>query len=160
MRKAGERISAIKKILVPTDFSPPSEQAVRYAAMMAKRFKAQLILLHVNEPYPYSVTDSMVLVDHSRALKKIAERLLAGQRDRIASQGLRVMAHLAVGSPYQEIIRRAKRDRVQLIVVGTHGRTGVEHLLLGSVAERIVRLAPCPVLTVQASSPSGGRKRS
>lgn len=160
MRRAAKGISAIRRILVPTDFSPPSEEAARYAATVAKQFKARLILLHVNEAYPYSTTDSLVLVDHTRALQKIARGLLSGLRDQLEAQGLSVTAHLVVGNPYSEIIRRAKRDAVDLIVIGTHGRTGVEHLLLGSVAERIVRLAPCPVLTIQAPPASGRRRRS
>jgi len=159
MRERGSKASPIKKILVPTDFSPASEAAIDYAAMMASRFKAALVLLHVTEPFPYSTTDSLVVVDHSRALQAVARSLLAGLRKGLEAKGFTVRAHMAVGSPYREILRRAEQDRVQLIVMGTHGRTGVGHLLMGSVAERVVRLAHCAVLTVRDPSRRQSEKK-
>lgn len=154
MKKTPARKS-IKKILVPTDFSPHSERAADYAAMLAAGFQAKIDLLHVIEPFPYSVTDTMTVINHGEALKTIAVSLLDNARARLAQNGATVESHLTRGVPYQEILDRAREKKVDLIVMGTHGRTGVRHLLLGSVAEKVIHLAPCPVLTMTASK---GRK--
>ena len=141
---------SIRKILVPTDFSPHSEHAADYAAMLAKPFQSTIDLLHVIEPFPYSVTDTMTVISHEEALRTIAASLLENARARLQQQGMKAESHLASGTPYQEIIQWARDHQIDLIVMGTHGRTGVRHLLLGSVAEKVVHLSPCPVLTVAA----------
>lgn len=146
----------IRKILVPTDFSPHSERAADYAAMLADRFQAKIDLLHVIEPFPYSVTDTMTVINHGEALKTIAASLLDNARAKLEQNGITVGAHLTRGAPYEKILDWAGKKKVDLIVMGTHGRTGVGHFLLGSVADRIVHLAPCPVLTMTAK----GRKES
>jgi universal stress protein A len=146
---AKSRVPKIKKILVPTDFTPHSEQAIRYAAELAKKFGAGVIVMHVIEAFTYSVTDTIQVIDHYRALKTIAEPLLDGMRNKLIKEKIKTVGYLTKGSPYQEIVEKARQARVDLIVMGTHGRAGVTHLLLGSVAERVVRMAECPVLTVR-----------
>jgi nucleotide-binding universal stress UspA family protein len=149
MKKPSTR-QTIKKILVPTDFSPHSERAADYAAMLADGFQAKIDLLHVIEPFPYSVTDTMTVISHGEALKTIASSLLDNARAKLEQNGVTVESHLTQGVPYEKILDWAREKKVDLIVMGTHGRTGVGHLLLGSVADRIVHLAPCPVLTMTA----------
>ncbi|MGB3942159.1 MAG: universal stress protein [Candidatus Manganitrophaceae bacterium] len=140
----------IRRILVPTDFSPHSERAAAYAALFAKTFGATIDLLHITEPFPYSVTDTMTIIDHGEALKTIATALLKNAQTQIEEKGVTVQGHLARGVPYQQILERCREGKIDLIVMGTHGRTGMSHLLLGSVTEKVVHLAPCPVLTVTA----------
>jgi len=140
----------IKKILVGTDFSPYSEKAVDYAVQLANEFGAKIVLVHVIESFGYSVTDSMTVVGHDKALTVTAKALLDNLKKQLMEEGLSVNGHLADGTPYREIIKKAKEEAVDLIVVGTHGRSGVEHLLIGSVAEKVVRAAHCPVLTVRS----------
>jgi len=152
-------MTSIKKILVPTDFSPYSDQAAQYALMIARAFKARILLIHVIEPLAYSVTDTLQVTDHFIALKTIAKSLLENTRKKFQKKDLRVGADLLTGVPYREILNRASRVGADMIVMGTHGRTGVEHFLLGSVAEKVVRLAPCPVVTVRPiTRTKGGRK--
>jgi nucleotide-binding universal stress UspA family protein len=138
----------IKKILVPTDFSVPSRRAMDYAAILAKESGAAIFLIHVIESLPYSVTDTLHVIDHRRALEKTAGALLENLRDELIEKELAVKTRLASGTAYDEILKSSRREKADLIVMGTHGRTGVSHLLLGSVAEKVVRLARCPVLTV------------
>ncbi len=114
---------ALKKILVATDFSEPADAAVDYGRAFARTFGATLYLLHV-------VDDMYVR--------------LGGD-----AQSLRVEAVITSGATAQAIVEYAEKENVQLIVVGTHGRGGVAKLLMGSVAERVVRTAHCPVLTVR-----------
>lgn len=140
----------IKKILVPVDFSPFSEAAVDYAVVLAKQFQAEMFLIHVIESQVYSVTDTSMVVSHEAALKMTAGALMDNLRQATLEKGLSVNASVVSGVPYREIVRKAEEEGVDLIVVGTHGRTGVERLLLGSVAEKIVRLATVPVLTVRS----------
>jgi len=138
----------IKKILVGTDFSDCSDYALDYALMLSKLFGAEVLLLHIIESFSYSMTESLTVVGHERALTATATALLENALKRLLDQGCRAESHLGHGSPYREIIKQAEDAESDLIVVGTHGRSGVEHLLLGSVAEKVVRLASCPVLTV------------
>lgn len=158
MLKRVKKVLQIRKILVPTDFSPHSDQAVDYAAMIAKAFKANIVLMHVTEPFPYTVTDTLIVIEYGRTLGAIARSLLDGARKKLVTKGLRVKNHLVSGTPYREIVKKAEQEKVAMIVMGTHGRRGVEHLLLGSVAEKVVRLAACPVLTVRLSSGSVAQK--
>jgi nucleotide-binding universal stress UspA family protein len=142
-------MSSIKKILVPTDFSPSSDRAMEHAVLMARAFQARILLIHVVEIFTYSVSDTLQVMDHSAALKAIAEPLLENAREKIEKAGLSIETVLLTGNPYREILDAARRSGVDMIVMGTHGRTGVEHFLMGSVAERVIRLAACPVMTVR-----------
>jgi nucleotide-binding universal stress UspA family protein len=146
----------IKKILVATDFSAHSNLAMDYAATLAKQSGAEIILIHVIESFPYSVTDTFNIVDHRRALERTAGTLLENLRQELARKDLSVETQLASGAPYDEILKRSRREKADLIVMGTHGRTGVEHLILGSVAEKVVRLSSCPVMTIPF--PARGRR--
>jgi nucleotide-binding universal stress UspA family protein len=141
-------MKAIKRIVVPVDFTDFSRRAADYAVMLARRFRAKVVLVHVIEPFTYDINESMWVVDHYAALKAIGERLLAQQEKALTRKGVAVRTALLRGAPAFEIIDEARRRRADLIVMGTHGRTGLQHLVLGSVAERVVRLAACPVLTV------------
>ena len=141
---------ALEKILVPTDFSECSDAALKYAKAFAEAFGASLHLLHVvQDPYTQSWA--------AEAIPAPLGEMLAQWEDQARRRLLAVLpaeAHAnaviatAVGSPYPEIVRYASEQAIDLIVIGTHGRGSLGHMLLGSVAERVVRKAPCPVLTV------------
>ncbi|MGH7789194.1 MAG: universal stress protein [Candidatus Binatia bacterium] len=150
----------IKRILVPVDFSAPSQEALEYAAELAKPFSAELVALFVIEPIYYAGTDYAALsagslaglVDEQRrSARAELERLEKAWRKRRLT--LRTVTQ--TGTPYRVIVDSAKRLKADLIVMATHGRTGMSHLLMGSVSERVVRSAACPVLTLHA----GPRRR-
>ncbi|MGQ9661880.1 MAG: universal stress protein [Kiritimatiellia bacterium] len=144
----------IKKILCPLDFSETSQHALRYALALAEVFKAELLLIEVRELYiplatdypdmPWLSTDVLPQID--AAEDERLENLVAELRQ---SHSIPIRSFKVTGKPFLEIIRKAKEEDASLIVMGTHGRTGLSHILIGSVAERVVRLAPCPVLTVK-----------
>jgi nucleotide-binding universal stress UspA family protein len=143
----------IKRILVPTDFSECSDGAVKYGQGLAETFGAALHLLHVvQDPYtqPWAAEafpaplGDLLAQWQEQARVRLSELLPEGQRDH-------VMVAVEVGSPFQEILRYATEQSIDLIVIGTHGRGPIGHMLLGSVAEKVVRRAPCPVLTVRHS---------
>jgi len=140
------------KILLPSDFSDCSAEAARAARRLAERFGARLLVLHVlDEP---AALDPMFRGE-------VPLELLRGRMEQYAREGMEAFlaAHLqgvpgvetriASGVPFREILREAREAGADLIVIGTHGRTGVEHVIFGSTAEKVVRMAPCPVLTVR-----------
>lgn len=142
-----------KRILVPMDFSPPSDAALEYARSLAVRYGASLQLLHVAEdPYRafYSAEVFVPAVEGLRdeilndAAKRLGDRLRPSD---IADY--HATAESIIGTPAACIVEYAEGHDIDLIVMGTHGRGGMSHLLMGSVAERVVRTAPCPVLTVR-----------
>jgi len=150
----------IKRILVPVDFSKSSLKALDYALALAKTFKAEVVVLYVVEPVYYSAPDltggaetMVTLMDEQR---RIGRQQLLRLEQRYAKAGARLRGVLQTGTAYRAIADAAQALKADLIVMGTHGRTGVSHLLVGSVAERVVRTAPCPVLTV---NPSKQRRR-
>lgn len=128
----------IRNMLVATDFSPFSEQAVRAAMAVARHFGAALHLLHV--------------VHHAPERAAALDRLGALAEEQ--ADGVRFTASVAVGRAATEIVRYASREQMDLIVVGTHGRTGLKHMVLGSVAESVVRTAACQVLTIPLHAPT------
>ena len=135
----------LKNILVATNFDPASDAALTYGRALAKKFDARLHLIHVAENFflSPSVTDPHVL--KAAVERRLAERLTAEDRAE-----RRVHAVLETSdNPADTIVEYANSAPIDLIVIGTHGRTGVSRLLVGSVAERVVRTAPCPVLTVR-----------
>ena len=139
------------RVLLPVDFSASSLRACEVAVFFARQFDAEIDLVHVVEsplleitPYHFAVPDS-VWDD----LRERAREQLEAQRQKIAAEGVRVEAHLRHGVPDQAICDVAEQSSADLIVMGTHGRTGLAHVLLGSVAERTLRRASCPVLTVK-----------
>ena len=142
---------SLKNVLVPTDFSECSDAAVRYGFALAKAFDAKLHLLHViQDPYtqpwgaealPMAIGD-LVSEWQAQAQKRLDATVPPADRDRVVTA-------CKVAAPYSEILRYANEQKIDLIVLGTHGRGPMAHMLLGSVAEKVVRRAPCPVLTVR-----------
>lgn len=142
-------MAAFRQLLVATDFSEASERALSLACSLARDLGAELTVLHVCEvpayaetgPLPYDVLTPIATAAQARldeALKEI-------RRQCPGAKGL-----LKLGGPWQEILATVRELRADAIVMGTHGRRGVAHALLGSVAERVLRLAPVPVITVRA----------
>ena len=138
-----------KTLMVATDFSPLSEKAIDYAVMTAKQFGAKILLTHVLDPITVTTTDALMFSDNSEALRKIAEEMMKNLVEILKEKGVTVEPVLIKGSAASEIISKASQSRVDLIVMGTHGRKGIEHLLLGSVAESVIRSAACPVMVVR-----------
>ena len=143
----------INRVLCPMDFSDSSDHALRYAAAMAEQFHAELLLLHVVSPILAALPGEPMLPGTEQADLDALTDACRERLDRavgtLAAEGLNVQPLVLNGVPFIEIVRCAREREVDLIVLGTHGRTGLEHLLIGSVAERVVRKAPCPVLTVK-----------
>jgi nucleotide-binding universal stress UspA family protein len=139
----------LKKILVPTDFSPHSEVALRYACEFAEKFGAELHFLHVVQELFAGNGFYALPANYFEEVQAESERRLAAIPDSKSSAGKTVVRKAIIGVPFVEIIRYAKANGIDMIVMGTHGRGAVAHLLMGSVAERVVRKAPCPVLTVR-----------
>ena len=142
-----------KKILCPVDFSEYSDYAMRYAAFLAVKFEANLTLLHVVAPVMVPLPGEALVppmrpVDLADIADACKERLTQAAGD-FSSAGLSVDYQVTNGIPFLEILRVAGELSVDMIVMGTHGRSGLAHIMIGSVAERVVRKAPCPVLTVK-----------
>ena len=147
---------SIKRVLVPVDFSGDSLNALAYARDLVKPFKAEVVLVHVVEPIYYAAPADMYMTSPNLAsIIDEQQRLAAQQLKRIAGdlekKGLRVRTVLKNGSPAQIIIDTAQRTGTDLIVMATHGHTGLAHLFMGSVAEKVVRTATCAVLTVRST---------
>lgn len=139
----------LKKILVPTDFSEHSDQAMRYGAELAAKFGADLHLLHAIETVPMLLGENAYVPPESEVeLEAAAVTQLDGLKLE-AAEGITVVRKATHGHPFVETVRYAKNNDIDLIVLGTHGRGAIAHMLLGSVAENVVRKAPCPVLTVR-----------
>jgi universal stress protein A len=140
------------KILLPTDFSDCSAEAARVARLLAERFGSRVFVLHVlDEPAaldPMFRGDVPLELLRSR-MEQFAQESMDGFLGEHFSGFENFDTMLASGIPYREIIRKARECGAGLIVIGTHGRTGVEHVLFGSTAEKVVRVAPCPVLSVR-----------
>src|SRR5262245_41540581 len=143
----------LHRILVPTDFSKHSQNALAYAAAFAEKFGAELHLLHVVQDLslilPDPVTGAPAIgppIDQLTAAVQVALKKLIQDNN---LQQLTVHTEVREGTPFLEIVRFAKEKDVDLIIMGTHGRSGLVHVLLGSVTEKVVRKAPCPVLTVR-----------
>ncbi|HEY5647978.1 MAG TPA: universal stress protein [Nitrospiria bacterium] len=145
---------AFKTILVATDLSRYSDEALEYAVEMARVQKGRILLVHVFEP-PFlgqaGIDFSMGPEVHQwfQGLRKEVEGKLGEQAKDLRKKGLEIEPFVREGIPYSEILKAAEEADADLIILGTHGRTGLGHMLLGSVAERVVRRALCPVLTVR-----------
>ena len=154
----------IKRILVPTDFSEPAESALKWATTLAREFDADIYLLHVvPEPYTYPLggeLSAMPLGDIlTQAEQSASERLheLAAETQLPPN---RVVIRSAIGSPVEQIVETIAGERIDLVVLGTHGRGMVGHFLIGSVAERVVRRSPVPVLTLHGEARSAELKHN
>ncbi len=148
----------ILKILVPTDFSSCAEEALHHAIRLARKFDANVTLLNVYsmpaliETQPISTVSAELMKGIEEASQVHLAKLKATVEKDLGS-GARVQVASRLGVPYATIAEEAKVGNFDLIVIGTHGRTGLNHFFIGSVAERVVRLAPCPVLTVHEPKP-------
>jgi nucleotide-binding universal stress UspA family protein len=146
--------TVFRRMVVPTDFSVPSEEAWALARRLARAVGAEVVLAHVLVPPPiYGEQPEVVgaefkVFDDARAwVEKELERWATDAR----ASGLAVRTALRTGTAHEEIVDLATAERADLVVLGTHGRTGLTRALMGSVAERVIRLAPCPVLSVRKS---------
>jgi nucleotide-binding universal stress UspA family protein len=137
-------------ILVPVDFSEYADQALTYAMELASKLGARLTLLHViQRPIAGARSMAVSLDPYFHQVELMAGETMEEQARRAHEAGLACDVAIVQGEPFQQIIDLASTKQVDLIVMGTHGRTGLQHFLLGSVAERVVRLAPCPVLVTR-----------
>ena len=154
-------MTRITRILVPTDFSPTADAALDYAFGLAERFGASLQLLHVlDDPFVFEGMSAEAYIAEAPVLRSA---MLADAREKLAHRAgprqarVHTDTEVLFGHGARTIAEYAAERDVDLIVMGTHGRTGFAHLLLGSVAERLVRTAPCPVLTVRHPEVKGRR---
>ena len=138
------------KILLPTDFSDHANEALRYATELAQTHAASLCLVHAYDLLPYALPDGPIMDERQLESVRIAFQKQLDQLRQAAeaSGSTRVETQLLQGPASSEIVRVAGEQHFDLIVMGTHGRTGLSHLLIGSVTEKVVRRAPCPVLTI------------
>src|SRR5688572_11616992 len=145
-------MALITKILVPVDFSTHSHRALDFACELSLRFSAPMVILHAYAVPVYPLPEGYLLASAEAAAEMVA-KIQDGMTEtkRLAQErGIATVDTVVVeGSAFTEIIRTARTENVDLIVMGTHGRTGLKHVLLGSVAEKVVRKAPCAVLTVR-----------
>jgi nucleotide-binding universal stress UspA family protein len=143
---------AWQRILCPIDFSDCSRAAMLAAARLAKELGAELTVLHAYATPGYSLPEGVMLTspDFLQELSAVVAKTVAEWRREAAATGVAVTATTVMGPAFSSILDEAKKGGFDLIVMGTHGRTGLRHALLGSVAEKVVRLASCPVLTVRA----------
>jgi universal stress protein A len=142
------------RIVVPTDFSGSSEEAWALAQRVAETMGSEVVLVHVFvEPPPYgdaplgpSGATWQALENARKWVSDQLDKMVAGAREK----GIKTRTVLRTGVPHQEIVDLATDERAALVIMGTHGRTGLSRVLLGSVAERVIHFAPCPVLTVRS----------
>jgi nucleotide-binding universal stress UspA family protein len=145
----------LKKILFPTDFSESSQEASRYALSFAREFKAKLVVLNVvNE----KVFTEGLNLPRVISVEELEKEMTEEGRKRLRTlyqaeevEGVEWESVIKKGNPFLEIIRFAKEEDIDLIIIGTHGHSGFEHIIFGSTAEKVVRKAPCPVLSVRPS---------
>ena len=147
-----QKMLIIKTILCPTDFSEPAREALNVASDLAQHFGAELRLLHVVPvlpPLPPDPTYVFELPEYERYLHADADKNLRTLNAELSAKSIRVSTFVAHGNAAEEIVRAAETQKADMIVIATHGATGWQHLLFGSVAEKVVRLASCPVLTIR-----------
>ena len=142
-----------KHILCPVDFSECSDYAMRYAALLAGKFEAKLTLLHVVAPVMVplpgdALVPPMRQIDLADIADACRERLVKAAGD-FTKEGVQVECLVTNGVPFVEILRQAEEAAADMIVMGTHGRTGIDRIIFGSVAEKVVKSATCPVLTIR-----------
>jgi nucleotide-binding universal stress UspA family protein len=146
-------MTAINRILVPVDFSAHADRAIAYAVSMGKHFGACVELFHVvHDPFESGGWGSEVYMSDIDGLRQRAlddaKTRLERCRSTLSGGDFAIVATVRMGHVANTIVEYAKAVQADLVVMGTHGRTGLAHFIIGSVAERVVRLAPCPVLTV------------
>jgi universal stress protein A len=142
----------LKRVLVPTDFSESARKALTYGAAFAGEFKADLLLLHVVETMTVGYASDLFPVPMAEVFQEMsgyAQAELAKLGEEIRTKGIPVRELVAQGKPSAEIIRVAREESIDLIVLGSHGKGVLDQALFGSTTERVVRRAPCPVLTTR-----------
>ncbi len=154
----------VKKILAPVDFSDVSKQALDAASGLAEQLGAKMVVVHAVEPVYFAgtmfgpeINVPQLVEEQRRAAAAAIEDILA----RLKNKGIGAIGLVETGVPHDVILRVADEKKCDLIVVGTHGRSGVSHFLLGSVAEKVVRAAKCPVMTLrgkEAKAKSGAKR--
>ncbi len=149
----------LKKIMVPTDFSETSEMALAHAAFLAHLLHAELLLVHIQafDPYYYDIPEPLIIIqDQDKLDKYIAEKLVEMSRAVEEEYGIKPRHMTSIGHVSNELVQLAQNEKADLIIMGTHGAKGFEEMIIGSNAHKIVDLAPCPVLTVQAHATKPG----
>lgn len=144
----------LKTILFPTDFSQGARAAMDHAVSLARDYKAKLILLYVIQDISIAewyIPSSLSVTDLIEDMQKSASKEMDKWGEEVSGKVGDTEKMVVRGVPFVEIIRAAKEKNADLIVIGTHGRTGIDHMLFGSTAEKVVRKAPCPVLTVRVA---------
>ena len=140
----------IHHLIAPTDFSEHSQQAIQYARELAQTFGATLVLLHVVELPPSPIEGLPPSQLGGTLLEDLEQQATSDLAQVLAKEAeVTVVRRVVVGIPYRRIVEVAADEKVDLIVMATHGRTGFSHLFMGSVAEKVVRTAPCPVVTIR-----------
>jgi len=145
----------VKRILCPTDFSEPAAACVQTASKLAQHFAAELLLVNVVPAIPALPPDPnyvFKIPEYEQYLHLDAEKHLREVRDQLIAENVKVRTLVGHGPAAEEIVTLAKKEGADLIVIATHGSTGLERLFFGSVAEKVVRLAECPVLTLRQQS--------
>jgi len=152
----------VRRILAPVDFSDISENALSYATGLADELGAKVVLLYAIEPMVFvgspispEINVPPLLEDQRKVARQSLDKLMA----RLSRRGVPVAGVIKTGTPFQVILDVADAKKCDFIVMGTHGRGGLSHLLLGSVAERVVRLSPRPVLTVRGKDKAKAKKK-
>jgi len=150
-----------QKILCPVDFSEPSQFALRTAAQLAIDSRAELVIVHAWQSPLHPEGSELILQNEILAsVKQKEEDVLAASKRDVEALGLeRVRTKLLYGVPWDAIVRESRADSYDVVVMGTHGRTGLKHVFLGSVAERVARHAGCPVLLVRPRECGEGSER-
>ncbi len=144
----------LKKVLVPTDFSESARHALTYGISFAREYEAELQVLHVVENLTVGYASDLFPVPMAEVFQEIsgyAKAELAKLAAEARARKVDVIEHVVQGKPSAEIIRFAKENEVDMIVLGTHGKGMLDQALFGSTTERVVRRAPCPVLTVRVA---------
>ena len=146
-------MAGFRKILVPVDFSTHSSRALQTAIELAKAFGAKLHLLHCYQINVGAISPYGLVIPESfdRDIREAATKQLAQWREKVTAQKIEVESEVSPLFPSEAIASTAERIGADLIVMGTRGLSGIKHVMLGSVAERTVRIAPCPVLTLKAT---------
>jgi universal stress protein A len=143
----------IDKILFATDFSEASELAFQYAILQAKQFNAKLLVFHViNElEFPiHGIFPDHYVEDFKKEMATAADRMMKEFCDKNCKDFEACQCKIEAGIPFKKIVEKAEAEDVSLIVIGTHGRTGAKHVVMGSTAEKVVRSASCPVMSVRS----------